>query len=201
MSLLALLEVEFVVLGKIEKLAASLAPAGTLTADGGGRSARRLAELDAISVEQWLRQRCWTSGALRLGALTVEMVLGVEPAQVSMLGLLRYVKDNGSLKFLVEVENAAQHAWVANGGVGRAAALLVEALQAEHGEGRFDARLNTAPKHGAYVSKPYAFVPGAFGTSGIFGGEGIASLIKEDAAKAAAARMAAEAKQATSRRR
>lgn len=68
-----------------------------------------------------------------------------------------------------------------------------------------DSRLNTAPKHGAYVSKPYAFVPGAFGTSGIFGGEGIASLVKEDAAKAAAAKKAAEARQvtrqATTRRR
>lgn len=44
----------------------------------------------------------------------------------------------------VEVENAAQHAWVAHGGVGRAAALLVHALRAEHGEACFDARLDCA---------------------------------------------------------
>ena len=44
----------------------------------------------------------------------------------------------------VEVENAAQHAWVAHGGAGRAAALLVDALRAEHGEACFDARLDCA---------------------------------------------------------
>ena len=143
-SLLALLEVELRVLGSIERLAATLPPSDALSSDGGGRGARRLAELDAISVEQWLRKRCWTNGALRLGALTVELVLGVEPAQVSMLYLLRYVQQNRSLRFLVEVDNAAQHAWVAHGGVGRAAALLVDALRAEHGEGRFEARLDCA---------------------------------------------------------
>ena len=38
-----------------------------------------------------------------------------------------------------------------------------------------DWRLPSAPRHGAYVSKPFAFTPGAYGTVGIFGGEGIAS--------------------------
>ena len=102
-SPLALLEVELRVLGSIERLAATLPPSDVLSSDGGGRDARRLAELDAISVELWLRQRCWTEGALRLGALTIELLLGVEPAQVSMLTLLSYVKQNGSLRFLVEV--------------------------------------------------------------------------------------------------
>lgn len=101
-SPLALLEVELRVLGSIERLAATLPPSDVLSSDGGGRDARRLAELDAISVELWLRQRCWTEGALRLGALTIELLLGVEPAQVSMLTLLSYVKQNGSLRFLVK---------------------------------------------------------------------------------------------------
>ena len=141
-SPLALLEVELRVIGSIERLAATLPPSDALSSDGGGRGARRLAELDGISVEQWLRRRCWTNGALRLGALTVELLLGVEPAQVSMLCLLRYVQQNRSLRFLVEVDDAAQHAWVAHGGVGRAAGLLVDALRAEHGDGRFEARLD-----------------------------------------------------------
>ena len=102
-SPLALLELEMRVIGSIERLAATLPPSDVLSSNGGSRDARRLTELDAISVELWLRQRCWTQGALRLGALCIEMLLGVEPAQVSMLTLLSYIKRNGSLRFLVEV--------------------------------------------------------------------------------------------------
>jgi hypothetical protein len=60
-----------------------------------------------------------------------------------------------------------------------------------------DWRLPSAPKHGAYVSKPFAFTPGAYGTVGIFGGESITTLAAKDkntakqqaeAQKAAAAR-------------
>ena len=143
-SPLALVEVQFSVLSTIEKLASQLPPRGVMLSDGGGRAARRLAELDSISVEAWLQRRCWTAAARRLGALTVEMLLGVEPAQVSMLCLLQYVRDNESLSFLVEVDQAAQQWWVGNGGAGRAAARLIEVLSAEHGRdksGGFEARL------------------------------------------------------------
>jgi len=60
-----------------------------------------------------------------------------------------------------------------------------------------DWRLPSAPKHGAYVSKPFAFTPGAYGAVGIFGGESITTLAAKDkntakqqaeAQKAAAAR-------------
>lgn len=50
-----------------------------------------------------------------------------------------------------------------------------------------DWRLPSAPKKGAYVSKPFAFTPGAYGSTGIFSGEGIASLAKSDARQQAAA--------------
>ena len=44
-----------------------------------------------------------------------------------------------------------------------------------------DTRLPSAPREGAWVYKPYAFVPGAFGRDeqGPFGGEGISSLLRQ----------------------
>lgn len=50
-----------------------------------------------------------------------------------------------------------------------------------------DQRLPSAPKERAYVSKPYSFMPGAFGTTGIFGGEGISALAEADKKKQKAA--------------
>ena len=40
----------------------------------------------------------------------------------------------------------------------------------------------SAPRHHAFVFKPFAFTPGAFGTTGIFGGEGISSDLAKKAA-------------------
>lgn len=48
-----------------------------------------------------------------------------------------------------------------------------------------DWRVPAAPKHRSFVFKPFAFVPGAFGTAGIFGGEGITTDIQTGKAKAA----------------
>ena len=45
-----------------------------------------------------------------------------------------------------------------------------------------DWRVPSSPKHRSFVSKPFAFTPGAFGTTGIFGGEGIAGDLKKAAA-------------------
>jgi hypothetical protein len=45
-----------------------------------------------------------------------------------------------------------------------------------------DAQVPSSPKRDVWVFKPYAFVPGAFGEVGRFGGEGIASLKKALAA-------------------
>ena len=53
-----------------------------------------------------------------------------------------------------------------------------------------DWRVPSAPRHRSFVFKPYAFNPGGFGTSGIFGCEGIACDI-ENQKKAAAAAAAA----------
>ena len=141
-SMLALLEVQFIIVGKLERLARRMPASDVLLRDGSGAAARRLAALDATSCEAWLRERCWTRDAVRLGALTVEMLLGVEPAQLSLLSLLQYIRANGSLSFLVEVENAAQQWWVGGGGMGRVAPLLVETLRREHGS-RLDARLGS----------------------------------------------------------
>ena len=141
-NLLALLEVQFVIVGKLERLARRMPASDVLQRDGSGAAARRLAALDATSVEAWLRERCWTRDAVRLGALTVEMLLGVEPAQLSLLLLLQYIRANGSLSFLVEVEKAAQQWWVGGGGMGRVAPLLVEELHRQHGA-RLDARLGS----------------------------------------------------------
>jgi hypothetical protein len=39
-----------------------------------------------------------------------------------------------------------------------------------------DSRIVSSPRHGLYYFKPYCFTPGAFGTTGIFGGESSSNL-------------------------
>ena len=39
-----------------------------------------------------------------------------------------------------------------------------------------DSRIASSPRHGLYYYKPYCFTPGAFGTTGIFGGESASTL-------------------------
>ena len=57
-----------------------------------------------------------------------------------------------------------------------------------------DWRVPSAPRHHAFVFKPFAFTPGAFGTTGIFGGEGISSDLAKKAAAAPAPAKPAPAK-------
>ena len=85
--MLALLEVQFIIVGNQSGGAAD-ARLRRPAARRRGAAARRLAALDATSCEVAV-SACWTRDAVRLGALTVEMLLGVEPAQLSLLSLLK----------------------------------------------------------------------------------------------------------------
>ena len=91
----------------------------------------------------WLARQCLTTSAARLGALCVEMTLGCQPAQLSMLQFLDYVRMNGGIQFLTEVEAGAQQWWVGNGGAGRVASLLLDKIKETHPT-NFTAKLGCA---------------------------------------------------------
>ena len=140
----ALLELQLRVLRPLIAKARALPPLEALRDAGRrGREACQLARLDATTVEAWLRRRCCFAASRRLGALCVEMVLGCQPSQVSMLAFLQYIRANGGLTFLTEVRGGAQDWWAGGGGAGRAAPLLLARLRAEHAA-TFEARLGCA---------------------------------------------------------
>ena len=136
---IALLDLQFRVISAIQRKADALPPLESALDAGRERDAQQLAALDAVTSEAWLRKKCWTSAAARLGALCIELLFGCQPSQVSMLQLLQYVRANGGITFLTEVKAGAQERWAA-GGAGRIAPLLLARLRERHGD-TFTARL------------------------------------------------------------
>jgi monoamine oxidase len=71
-------------------------------------TARRADELDARSLEAWLRSVHATATSRDLMAIMARVTWGCEPDQVSMLHAVRYVKAAGGLDRLIDVEGGAQ---------------------------------------------------------------------------------------------
>ena len=68
----------------------------------------RAAELDAMTLEDWLRSKRASSSTLDLMAIMARVTWGAEPSQVSMLHALRYVKAAGGLDRMLDVTGGAQ---------------------------------------------------------------------------------------------
>lgn len=78
-------------------------------------SARRAAQLDELSLADWLRSVHATATTQNLMAITAPVVWGCTPEQLSMLHAARYVKAVGGLTRLLSVEGGAQHYRFASG--------------------------------------------------------------------------------------
>ncbi len=90
-------------IGEIEAWAATL---GT-EAPWEGELAR---DLDRQTVEEWMRNRLTTEGALHLFNLIVKSVYGVEPRDLSLLFFTFYVGSGGGILTLTGVTGGAQEA-------------------------------------------------------------------------------------------
>lgn len=90
-------------IGEIEAWAESL---GT-EAPWEGELAR---DLDRQTVEEWMRNRLTTDGALHLFQLIVQSVFGVEPRDLSLLFFTFYVGSGGGILTLTGVTGGAQEA-------------------------------------------------------------------------------------------
>jgi monoamine oxidase len=84
---------------------AAAARAVPLDAPERTRGARRL---DAISVETLKRRVLWTRSVRALFDVAVQVVFGAEPAEISLLHFLFYMRAGGGLMNLVEIEHGAQ---------------------------------------------------------------------------------------------
>jgi monoamine oxidase len=78
-------------------------------------SAARAPELDARSLEDWLRARRHGHRARTLLAIAGRTIWGAEPRELSLLYVLQYVSGAGGLDALLETEGGAQHQRFAEG--------------------------------------------------------------------------------------
>lgn len=86
--------------------------------------------LDSLTFEEFLRASCTMEDARKALRVAVRVVLAVEPAEVSLLSFLWYIRQSGGVRRILETEGGAQDSKVI-GGAGliavRAAADLLPA--------------------------------------------------------------------------
>lgn len=70
--------------------------------------APRAGDWDAQTFETWIRRNLRTGGARDMLRLAVRGVWAIEPADVSLLHVLFYIRSAGSIESLLEVEGGAQ---------------------------------------------------------------------------------------------
>ena len=83
--------------------------------------------LDAMTLGQWRRRWVRSRGGRTLFDAASRAIFCAEPAQISMLGFLQYLRANRSLDYLVETTNGAQ-AFMVEGGMQRLARWLAETM-------------------------------------------------------------------------
>ncbi|PWR22296.1 flavin monoamine oxidase family protein [Zavarzinia compransoris] len=98
--LLALIETDRV-MKRIERMAAALSASAPWAAAGA-------ADLDRDTVDAWLARHVRTAGARALMAIAVRAVFSAEPAEISMLFFLAYIRASGGLEPLISVRGGAQ---------------------------------------------------------------------------------------------
>jgi len=108
LSLLALLDLQWNGVDALEKLASSMPvdhPETHETSD----------EWDSISLEAWTQRHMWTTEAKESLNAACRMIFGCEPREISFLYFLSYVKSNGGLMMLCDIEGGAQEKRIVRG--------------------------------------------------------------------------------------
>lgn len=108
LSLLALLDLQLNGLTTLEKLASSI-PASHPETHGAS------SEWDSISLEAWKQSHMWTGTAKESLDAACRMIFGCEPSEISFLYFLFYVKSNGGLMMLLDIEGGAQEKRIVHG--------------------------------------------------------------------------------------
>ena len=86
----------------------ALAAASRLVPLDAPERARGARRLDETSVETMKRRLLWTRSVRALFDVAVQVVFGAEPAEISLLHFLFYLRAGGGLMNLVEIERGAQ---------------------------------------------------------------------------------------------
>jgi monoamine oxidase len=86
---------------KLDRLARRVPPEAPWEAPGAER-------LDSRTFWSWMRRNVYTTGGRALIELAVEAVWAVEPADVSLLHVLFYIRSAGGFGLLLETEGGAQ---------------------------------------------------------------------------------------------
>lgn len=106
-------------LSLLEKLAKSVPVADPM-------SAPNASALDAQSLAEWLAQNVRTRRARDMIGLAAQMILGIEPRDVSTLYFLLYARASGGVQYLAEIERGAQERRFVDGAQGLATRLAAE---------------------------------------------------------------------------
>jgi monoamine oxidase len=94
--------------------------------------ARRALAWDGMTVETWKRAQVRRPAVRALLDIATEAVFGVEPAELSFLHFLFYLRSGGGLRRLVEVEGGAQERRIAGGAQQVCERLAAELADAVH---------------------------------------------------------------------
>mmetsp|Transcript_20042 Transcript_20042/g.23073 ORF Transcript_20042/g.23073 Transcript_20042/m.23073 type:complete len:468 (+) Transcript_20042:73-1476(+) len=108
LSLLALLDLQLNGINSIEKRARSI-PISNPEAH------KKSNEWDAMSLETWKQRHMWTAAAKESLDAACRMIFGCEPCEISFLYFLFYVKSNGGLMMLLDIEGGAQEKRIVHG--------------------------------------------------------------------------------------
>lgn len=108
LSLLALLDLQFNAVMPLEKQARTI-PAFHL------EQHRKCDQWDSISLEAWKQSNMWTETAKESLDAACRMIFGCEPCEISFLYFLFYVKSNGGLMMLLDIEGGAQEKRIVHG--------------------------------------------------------------------------------------
>jgi monoamine oxidase len=95
-------------LADLQKGLWALAAASRLVPLAAPERTRGAARLDGLSVETLKRRVLWSRPVRELFDVAVQVVFGAEPAEISLLHFLFYVRAGGGLMNLVEIEHGAQ---------------------------------------------------------------------------------------------
>jgi monoamine oxidase len=107
LSLPALLNLDFII-KKLNRLSKTI----SLSAPWQSPSAKRM---DAITLATWLDKNCWFKATRSMIEVGIQAVFACEPADISLLHALFYIKSGRDLDTLISVTNGAQETRILGG--------------------------------------------------------------------------------------
>lgn len=113
------------------------------------------AQLDGITLEQWMQRWLRSAGSRALFGILIRAVLCADPAQVSLLAVLNYCASSGGLGYLIASEGGGQ-AHTVSGGMAALAAHLAAPLA--------DQTLQQTPVHALEQSADQVLIHHAHGS-------------------------------------